>query len=179
VKLDYTVYELNLMGDEFRLSRNRREFAMRLKYILHYAPDDEDDDPEIRIGNRKDRLEKFNELTGTRQTSHQAVDFVSKDINRLYVNIALQQIDKNWNDDWNEYINLDERRSSLLRAWKYDIQSGHLTREQIHEDFEKIISWIEAQQKKLDEWIDNHIDNIYREGMGPALDFLNFRGFFG
>ena len=42
-----------------------------------------------------------------------------------------------------------------------------LTTEQFREEFEKIMSWIKTQQKKVDDWIDSHLDNIDR-GWGPA-----------
>jgi hypothetical protein len=50
-----------------------------------------------------------------------------------------------------------------------------LTNEQIREEVEKIISWIETQQKKLDEWINSHMEKIHREGMGPPFDFWDYR----
>jgi len=151
-----------------------REFAMKLNYILVHWMDIDDADPEDRIENRKHRLEKFNELTGTKQTSYNFVDYVSDDVNHFYVLIALQQISEKWQDDWGEYTELDDKRSELLRNWKFGMQSGRLTDEQIREEFEKITNWIAFQQKKIDEWIHSHLENVYRRL--PSLSSFERKG---
>ena len=42
--------------------------------------------------------------------------------------------------------------------------SERMTAEQISEEYQNIVLWIEAQQKMLDKWISDHIDGISRDG---------------
>ena len=156
-----------IVAEKARPAYGTREFAMKLKFILENWPDRVDDEPEDRLENRKQRLEKFNELVEKKQTNHAFVDYVLEDVSHLFVLITLQEISENSKDDWNEYVELDERRHRLLSDWKYGIQFERLTPEQVKEEFEKIMSWIKTQQGKVDDWIDSHLDNIDR-GWGPA-----------
>lgn len=172
-RFKYFQESCSIVAEKSRPAYATREFAMKLRFILENCPDREDDDPEDRIENRKCRLEEFNKLTNKNFTSHSFADYVLEDINHFYVIIALQQTNEKWRDIWDEYVNLDEQRSKLLSKWKYGIQFRQLTDEQINEEFVKIISWIEVQQNKINEWIDSHLENIKRD-LGP-FTFLDFQ----
>ena len=147
-----------------------REFAMQMEYIYWNWLDHEGLEPEERIEIRNLRLEKFNELVEKKQTNYDFVHYVLKDVNHLYVRVALQQIGEEWQELWNEYVELDERRSRLLFNWKSNVHSGHWNSEQVQEEFKKIILWIETQETKVVEWINSHLKYVEANGYPRPSD---------
>jgi len=152
-----------IVTEKLRPIYETREFSIRLKDISYNYSDVEGDDPRVRVEIQNRRLEKYNELTGKEGKNHAFVDFILEDVNHLFVIIALQEISDNVEDDWKTYINILEKESRLLSYWKYGVDNGHLSVDQIREEFEKTTSWLEIRQIKLSEWINAHIDNIYGE----------------
>lgn len=158
-----------IVTEKLRPNYGTREFTIRLKWISESWPDDEEGNPRVRVANQECRLEKFNELTEKKQKNHNFVDFILEDVNHLYVIITLQEISDNVQEDWETYKNLLEKQAGLLSDWKQGIDSQRLSVEQVREEFEKINSWMKTQQGKLNEWINDNLDNIYGNPMPSQL----------
>jgi hypothetical protein len=146
-----------------------REFAMQMQYISWNWLDHEGLEPEERIEIRNLRLEKFNELVEKKQTDYDFVNYVLQNVNHLYVRVALQHIDEEWQELWNEYVELDKRRSRLAYDWKTNVHSGRWNSGQVREEFEKIIAWIETQETKVVKWINSHLKYVEATAYHPLV----------
>ncbi len=156
-----------IVTEKARPAYATREFAMQMEYIDWNWLDHEGLEPEERIETRNLRLEKFNELVEKKQKNYDFVNYMLKDVNHLYVRVALQQTDEKWQELWNEYVELDARCARLPFDWKSSVHSGHWNREQVHEEFEKIIAWIETQEMKVVEWINSNLKYVEAAAYHP------------
>ena len=166
-RLEHFQENCGIVTEKTRPIYATREFAMQMQYIYWNWLDHEGLEPEERIEMRNLRLEKFNELVDKKQTNYDLVHYILKDVNHLYVRVALEQIDEEWPELWNEYVELDERRSRLAYDWKSNVRSGRWNSEQVHEEFKKIVAWIETQETKVVEWINSHLKYVEANGYPP------------
>ena len=162
LKLKYLQESCAIITEKIRPNYGSREFAMKLKYIFITWADVPEDDLEVRIVNQKNRLEKFNELMGKEIEDQKTIDFFLEDVNRLYVLYALQTTSPNPQEDWQIYLDVLRKQPYLLSNWEKDIISKRLTVEQVRHEIEQIVSWLKSTQERLDEWIDENMENIYR-----------------
>lgn len=165
-----------IVTEKLRPKYGTREFAMQLGYIFHNWPDAEDADPRVRIENQVCRLQKFNELTGRKIEDHDFVDILLEDIRHLYVIVAFKEISDNVQDDWEQYLNIFEKQPRLLSDWKRDVYQERLTYDDVREECQKMVSWIEAKQEKLDDWISSNMGDVYR--MRRPIDSYDWLDFF-
>ncbi len=171
-RLGYLQESCAIITEKLRPNYGTREFALKLNYILENWPDDEGAEPRDRVYNQTQRLEKYKELTGKSVTDHDLIDLLLRDINHLYVRIALQETSDNLQDIWTRYLDICKSHTRLLYKWKQGMYSERMTAEQISEEYQNIVLWIEAQQKMLDKWISDHIEGISRDGSFGFWDLV-------
>jgi hypothetical protein len=196
IDLEYFQESCAIINEQLRPSWATRQFAMQYVNIREEWPDE---DPEAwrdredldaalyfakqHVKNQKQRLKKYNELTEKEVKKPEVVDLLLNDINHLYALVTLQELSSSLNDDWEKYLDIYGKlyigsasfypyRTELvpiLISWKDGINSGRIVTEQVSNEYQEIHAWLKSQSQRMDDWINNHIKGISRNGY---LDFF-------
>jgi hypothetical protein len=178
-KLKYFHDSCAIVTEQVRPDCTTRLFAMKWEFIQHEYGKEEDlndyfDDEDIVelseaekgriiIERQNERVTRFNELLGAK-FNIRFLDFLAQDINHLYTYLALREaeISEDFVSDINKYREIVDSANSLLE--KVEGGGGSLPDStKVNEEYNEIVSWLRSKRKKVDEWINTHLSDIYRE----------------